>query len=348
MTIAVPRIRKAFDRRIGGNGHRARIAFVAICGEINIDLGLLRSYDNVRDSNALTGELACSKIRVNSDVRADEIDNGGRVRIGCGSGNILVPSIIRGKRKKSIQTCTLTQADCATCHRRRWWIAARRAYGHVESAGSAGTWIGIADRYSKGSRRACGSGSRELSGRYKCCIQSRSCKQYFGAVCEFASGNGEIKGSGWKGGGIYGTEHRNGIQQSDCAGTGGGGYNRAGRGNSDSGRAWKKSRRRVEAGSIDCAKRCAASRDPVHGPVHGLVGIAGYDDGELLRVSGTHICNRWGDGNADASRRRSAVGRSGRGYTAADLEQSANGQDQDVGFSHRRFPRQLPKAGVQE
>src|SRR6266700_1927884 len=105
MAVARARIRISLYRRICGNRHWSWVAFVSVRGEVDVRQTLRSAYDNVGNSDIRTLILPCAEIWVQHNRRADEIDDGRRVRVHWRTGNIGVPEIRTSKGTKSIQAC---------------------------------------------------------------------------------------------------------------------------------------------------------------------------------------------------------------------------------------------------
>jgi hypothetical protein len=54
-------------------------------------------------------------------ARADEVDDGVRVGIDGGVGDVLVPQVVGGKGNESVEACALAEAHVAACALSKEW-----------------------------------------------------------------------------------------------------------------------------------------------------------------------------------------------------------------------------------
>jgi hypothetical protein len=91
VAIAVAGIRVTLDGICERDGHRAGITFTTVCSETYGNIRLLEACDRIGDANGRPLVLTGAEIRMKSDRRANEINDGAGVGVDHGGGDVLVP-----------------------------------------------------------------------------------------------------------------------------------------------------------------------------------------------------------------------------------------------------------------
>src|SRR5882672_9791315 len=111
MPVPSPRIRIALNRRICRNGHRPRIALIAIRRKVDIRQRLRPAHHHIRNPNIRPLILPAPKIRMQPNRPANKANDGAGIGIHRRRGNIFVPKIRVHERTKPVQTSPLYQTD---------------------------------------------------------------------------------------------------------------------------------------------------------------------------------------------------------------------------------------------
>ena len=111
VAVAAAGIWIALDGRVGGHGHGAGIAFVAVGGEV--DGHEAAGDDDIGNANRAALISAGAEVGMKADAGADEVDVIGRIGIDLRGGDVGVPEIVGGKWEEAVEAGALAGADGA-------------------------------------------------------------------------------------------------------------------------------------------------------------------------------------------------------------------------------------------
>ena len=138
VAIAVPGIGVAFNRCGERNGHGAGVAFAAIRRERDGNESLRRIYDRIRDTDGGIVILSCTKVGMQADGTAYEIDDGCGVRIDRRGRDVFIPEIVGRKWNETVQAGTLSGRHTATTRSLHRSVHLKR-----KRVGPGAAWIGV-------------------------------------------------------------------------------------------------------------------------------------------------------------------------------------------------------------
>ena len=185
VTIAGAGVGVAFDVNGERNRHGAGVGFAAVGGVVDRDERLRGIDDGVGSADVRAVVEAGAEVGMNADARSDVGDDGAGVGINGHGRDVLVPEIVRGERKETIEARARADRHCRTIG-----SLLRAIHLKIETRGDAAAGIGILDSYGIGAGDGGRADGGELCGGDECCGENRSAEEDLRAVDEVGALDG--------------------------------------------------------------------------------------------------------------------------------------------------------------
>jgi len=294
VTIACAGIGVAFDVGSGGDGHGTGITFVAVGVEDDVH-GRLRGVDyGIGDAHVAAVVFAGTKIGMERDGGADEIDIGVGVGIYGGGGDVLVPGVVGGEGAETVEARAWTCAHAAAGAGLRGGIDLE-----IDARGSALPGVGIADGNGKDAHSGRVSGSGELGCGDIRCGEGNAGEKDLRAGKETAAGYGEAYSANVGRGGIDGGEEGRRVEEGHIARAACGRIRGTRRLNRNRVRIGERYGGGVITGGGDGAGCGIAAGDVADGPSYGGGRCARNGGTKLLGATCADIGGTWRNGDLD-------------------------------------------------